>query len=674
MRRVHLERPFTAGMNTELPAHAIGPQNSAFAQDLLSPNDVAVQRHGWAYDGSVADSATNLKGVYRAKFVLADVTRTITTDVNKVYLHNSAGSGTKLEDWAETIPRAVYRDELLLCAQDGQTPMLRYSGAAVESDGIAAGTTIIDSGEFNATSGTYSADVAPGWYLVYSEIAPYCLRVAEKVSTTSIVLEDVKWGQTLAGTGAFTVQATGLTTPCVSVYNASTMSMNGGTGVVTGNGTKWDTGDWGAVDPLQDAIMLQVDGSASYFIRNVISVTDDDTLTVLAGGTNSTDLPYSILRSCPFKDVAAHKGSLWGTGVAQFPDRVYYSPQGWNPSIPPGFTVPHDPIFGNSSENANDFLLEFIDVPSPFDGDGNVAILESPNPLLVLKRHSVYGVYGEYPTVASSLIADGAGCIDIRSAWSFDFGSVWAGENGIFAYINGQVVDLTDGKINREWRQLTDGFDFGTSDYCSIGEVSGHLIVSLVTDGGTTNRGYIYDLRDGAWMSRITNHKSRYFFSSKVPGEVEKLLWVGDNDQGRVMNSAGAINLTGLAKDGDGDSPRLQAWTGTNLTGGIENLDRVIDLQVHANVLDAGAAGATKMDVSVVSGGGIGNPADSTKTLTAINSDTVDRIDRHTRKVARKGRLHQVRLDVSTLGTNTAATKVEIDQISASIRDSRVRA
>lgn len=675
MRRVHLERPFTGGMVTDQPSYALGPQQTPFAQDLLSPSDLAVQRKGWTYNGTVADSATDLLGVWRAKFVLADVTRTMTTDASKIYVHNAAGAATKIEDWASCIPRAMYRDELLFCVQDGQTPMIRYSGAAVESDSIAAGQWITKSGEFNATSGTYSSDVAPGWYLRYAEVAPYFLRLLEKVSTTSVVLEDVQWAFTNTGSGSFTVQATALTSPCVSVYNASTMSLNGATGVVTGNGTKWDTGAWGAVDALQDAFLFLVDGSDLWQFRNILSVTDDDTLAVPITGGNSTDLSYHVMRACPFKDVAAHKGSLWGTGVAQYPDRVYYSPQGWNPSFPPGYVLPHDPDTTNFSANANDFFLETIDVPSPFDGDGNVAILESPNPLLVLKRHSVYGIYGEYPTVSSALIADGAGCIDIRSAWSFEFGQVWAGENGIFMYVNGQVIDLTDGRINREWRALTASFDYGTSDYCAIGEAYGHLIVSITTSGGATKRSYAYDLRDGAWMSRFTNHDARYFFSSKVPGEAEKLLWVGASGaQGRIQDSAPVLNLTGIAKDADGDSPRMQAWTGSNFAGGIENLDRIVDLQVHANVLDAGVAGATSMAVSVVSGGGIGNPADSTKTLTAISSDTADRVDRHNRKVARIGRLHQVRLDVSTLGTNTAATKVEVAQISASIRDSRVRA
>ena len=69
-----------------------------------------------------------------------------------------------------------------------------------------------------------------------------------------------------------------------------------------------------------------------------------------------------------------------------------------------------------------------------------------------------------------------------------------------------------------------------------------------------------------------------------------------------------------------------------------------------------------------VSGGGIGNEADSTDTVTSIDSDTVDRIDRHSNRVSRKGRFHQVRFAVDPLGTDTSATKVEIHQIATSFR------
>jgi hypothetical protein len=60
--------------------------------------------------------------------------------------------------------------------------------------------------------------------------------------------------------------------------------------------------------------------------------------------------------------------------------------------------------------------------------------------------------------------------------------------------------------------------------------------------------------------------------------------------------------------------------------------------------------------------------------LSDIDSDSTDRIDRHYfRSVNRRGRRHQVRLEVDTLGTDASTTKVEVHQIDAAFRETRNR-
>jgi hypothetical protein len=164
-------------------------------------------------------------------------------------------------------------------------------------------------------------------------------------------------------------------------------------------------------------------------------------------------------------------------------------------------------------------------------------------------------------------------------------------------------------------------------------------------------------------------------YTSRIAGENERLYAISDARQGRVLNLAPMLDGSGTAKDDAGTGPELKAYTTSALaqSAGIEGNTRLVDVDIHANVYDAGAAGSTSMSVSVVSGGGVGNPANSTKTLTAIDSDTVDRIDRHHRRVARDGRFHQIQFDNATTGTDTAATKVEIHQIVASVRENRPR-
>lgn len=678
MKRVVLDRPFTQGIISDQPAYKIGPQNSAFAQDLIAPEGIARQRKGWAYDGSTADVSANLAGVHRNLYLLNDNTRTVTTTTaGSVYRHNSASSGTLLftnSTSTNILPRCVYRDELILCAQDGISPLRRYAGA-VTSRTVSSGTPDWVQNEATITGMTLSgaADVGSYAYVYGDNITDTYHKIIESTSTSSITLDGItaSSGATISNFTAITL--TGLAFPAVPVYNAGTITVSGST--VTGYGTKW-------VDTLgivvnQDAVLI-IPATGVAEISSQSDATPANTSIAAGLSDQATKSPYAIMRQLPFKDAAAHKGSLWGTGVAQYPNTVYVGPPGWNIAFPPGFTEPVDvtPSGGYNSENANDFIMDQIAVPTAYDGDVNIAILSSPSPLLVLKRAAVYGIFGAYPNFSVDKIEDGIGCIDIRSAVSTNNGQFWAGEHGIYAYVGGQVVDLTRGKINREWRALTRDFDYGTSDYCAIGQAYDHLFVSIVTGGGTTNRCYVYDMANQAWTSRFTNHKARYFFSAQVDGEEEELYWVGDNDQGRVMKSAVTVNATGIAKDGDGDSPRMQAWTGQGMDGSQTADDdaRMLDLAISHNVYDAGAAGSTVMGVSVVAGGSLEAQANATKTLTSINSDTVDRVDRtRFREVNTKGRLQQVRIDVSTTGTNTAATKIEVPEMTATFRERRSR-
>ena len=674
MRRVTLDAPFTAGMVTDVPAHRIGPQASAFAQDGFSPSGMFMQRKGWAYDGTTADVAANLVGVYRNKFVLADVTRTMTSGNGRIYIHNPSSAGTEVvgSGSLDYLPRCVYRDELLFCATNGLNPVRRYSGASAESI-LLSGTQTFTNGEATVTGGTFSPPQPGMFFRIRSSAAgnryTYRIRVLNG-ATNAATLEGIRAGATVSATTSF-INGVDSAFPAVAVYDAGTATISAGT--ATGYGTRWTK----IPTSTAGTALLVIPPTGSAALGATIGTPASDTSWSVSMSDQATKSAYQVLAPMPFKDVAAHKESLWGTGVAQYPNRVYVGPPGWNLSFPPGFELPFDPTDDTTSPNANDFLMEYRDVPSPFDGDPNVAILPSPNPLLVLKRHAVYGIYGQPGLgLTTELIADGVGCIDIRSAQSFDEGQFFASEQGIMWYVGGQLRDLTAGKINREWRALVRDFDYGTSDYCSIGLASGHLVVHITTGGGVTQRTYLCDLRDQSLQSRITNVRPRYMFTSRIAGEKEKLFAVQDIDQGRVLDLAPMLDGSGTAKDGDGTSPRLQAYTTSALgrADGIEGLTRLIDLDVHANVYDAGAAGSTQMAVSVVSGGGVSNQADSTATLTDINSDAVDRIDRHPRRVSRTGRFHQVRFDVDTLGTNTSATKVEVAQVVATVRDARRRA
>jgi hypothetical protein len=199
--------------------------------------------------------------------------------------------------------------------------------------------------------------------------------------------------------------------------------------------------------------------------------------------------------------------------------------------------------------------------------------------------------------------------------------------------------------------------------------------VDITTDSGATSKTWLCDLRDRSWQSDISNSNARGSFTSRIPGEKEKALWVSDDRQGRVMDFAPALDGSGTAKDDAGTGPRLQFRTGTGIgrASGIEGLTRLVDLNVEANVYDEGAAAATVLSMSTVHKGGSSNEASATKTLDAIDSDAVDDINRKHYRIGRRGRLHQVVGEVTTLGSDTGNTKVEVHQITANFRDCRGR-
>ena len=704
VRRVRIVNPFRDGMVTDFPAFGIGERNSTFAQDLVAPEGVSRQRKGWEYvdsggvstplvfDVSVFDgadvftgdaqvAATNLNGIFRNKFILSGFTRTVVTGANgNAYVHRTADSGIAVATVATAaLPRCVYNDELIICSQDGTTGIKRYSGALFNTDTVVTATRYVAGrSTAEATTGLYAAQIIPGSYVPLSQTTGTnrgplsSVRVLENINTTTLSLEGVKATLTTAPSSSSGATGSGTAFPCVNVYSAGTGTFTANTFV--GSGTKWSGGGWGTVTSSDALLALRPTGTTNAHL--IASVTNATTLALTATDKTDTDINYAILRGCPFKDAAAHKGSFWGTGVAQYPNNVYVGPPGWNLSFPPGFVLPYDPTVLPGSTNANDFLMDSIAVPSAYDGDLNVAILASPNPLLVLKRSAAYGIFGSFPNFSVNKIADGMGCIDIRSAISGPSGQFWAGEDGIYAYVGGRIIDLTDGKINREWRALTRSFDYGVLDYCTIGEVYDHLLVSIVTSSGATNRCYVYDLRNKAWISRFTNHKARAFFSAPVSGERREAYWVGDSQQGRIMRSSTTLNAAGIAKDADATSPRMQAWTGEGLDadGIVDSDSRMLDLSVSTNVFDVGAAGATKLGVSVVTGGSLEAEASATKTLPDISSDTVNAVDRtRYRTVNTKGRRHQVRVDVNTLGTDDPDTKVEIHEIDVTFRGRRDR-
>jgi hypothetical protein len=673
--------PGLDGLNTDDPAHLIGIHQTAAAQDAVRRSGLLSSLKGWAYDGSVADVADSLTSVWRGQFTLADVVRTITGDNDgDLFVHNSASAGTSIfVGDVEYLPRAMYRDLLWLCAQDGVSPSILYSGSGFAGPLSFTGTITMAEGDAS-TGGTLNISQDPGrgsFCALFRATSDFNIQVWHRVlesSVSSVTLEDVRAGNGGGGIISALFMGIGFPFACVPIYEAGTVTYDDSLVEFTGTGTKWAGAGFITDNADGPDCILVKPPDAEALLYEIAAVNDNDTMTGTGG--NGSDVTakstYEILRRCPATDAAAHRGSIALTGNKAHPNAVYMSPQGWNPALPPGYVPPFDPFLTWSSDDPNVFKLFPIEVPTPDHGDPNVGLLSRPEGLRVLKRGAVHTIAGDYPSFAQGLYAAGAGCIDRRSIVNLSAGGFWAGEDGIFRDAGGELADITDyrprrsGGINGDWRALTADFDYGGSDYCTIGEADGRVVVAITTNGGSTSVAWAYDVRDEVWSSRITNHKARYFFPSKLPGEPEKLLWVGDDYQGRVMDSAPALNGTGLARNGDGTSPEFLYRSGSGLgqAAGIEGEVLVGDVNVHANVYDDSST-STTLTPSLYHAGGVRAPAaGETKALDAIAADTVDQLDRHERRVNRSGRLVQVVLegDVSA-GTNDADTKIEVSEI-----------
>lgn len=690
--REYLPAPFTGGIVTDRPPWRLELDEASFAQDLIAPDGIAKQRRGWEFVGSSAvDSGDDNIGIIRVKHVLADETQTLVSDVDgDIAIHNGDSSGTTIANLFndyDYLPRAVYRDEVLWCEQSGEVPLVRTSGSRESSTITGPTTQSITAGtsELAATSGSWSGAADAGSYLEFDVSGAYRYpRVLEGATTSAITMENVRPSNMSSYGGDADIYAYGYPYPCVDVDREGSVSLAGST--LTGKGTKWfDKG----LHVDSDAMLVYegtVDGGTYNFVVGVDAIGSNTSITVTSvsprvGSGAATNARYATLRRMPFRDVAVHKGSLWGAGVKEHPSRVYVGRPGWDITNPPHKGHQQgDPDEDTFTKDANDFLMDYIDVPADRDGDDVVAILSSSQALLVLKRSSVHGIFGTFPSFEVGLVDEGVGCLDIRSAVQLEYGPFWAGEDGVYTFAGGQVVDLMRGKIGREWRALTRDFDFDT-DYITIGEAYGHLVVHITTDSGATRRTFVADFEkfnpyETRWMSRVSNFNPRCMFSAKVPGEPEALLASDDDHTGRVIDFAPALNGTGDARDGDGDSPRLQGWTTSRLpqSGGVDLEWRLHDVHVHTVVEDAEANDTTELDVSVVYSGGLhtGSDVAETKAVGTIASDDDDELRMSEfGQVNTAGRLTQLRVDASTTDTDNA--QVAVAEVVMTFRESRDR-
>ena len=709
-----IPRPFTDGYVPDLPVEMLGPKMAARLDEAMFPRGVTERRRGWTYDGTTADVAAVVNQSFaRVNFQRAVVTRNLVTTAvssgSNLYIHNPAGAGTLIVDadaglFSGTsspvfLPRCVYRDELIFCAQNGLAPLVRYAGLSATGF-VTPATAAIAAGEsrFTWAATGLTADFSGGGFLNSflqdnAGVIPlgpriWCRILLAKNTALSVTVEGMR------ASAAYTIAALGVAmfgfaSACVPVYVAGTFTASGST--ITGQGTAWNTSpqnvfpDAGGTGFNGDGFLEIQPSTASSYLSAITNVSADTTLTTpVARPAVATPSPYAIVRRMPFKDATAFRGCLFGCGVYGRDSTLWYTPPGADISYYPKqwAGANYDPSVALTSTNPRvDFQMEFVEVPSYYDSDPLVALLATRATLFVVKRGSVYSVTGDYPTFRIDKVADDAGCLDIRSAITDEYGVFWAGDSGVWTVRDGTPYNLCGAAdrpgIITEWRNLLKegvaGPVQGSTSWISCGIGEGHLIVSVRT-ASATERCYVYDLKHGVWCGKFTNTLPRHMWSSRIPGEADKLYGVQDLDIGRAVelssifrSPAAGASGAGLGVDGDGVAPLLVAHTGSRVffPQSESNEGRLTDLKLTVKAYDT-ATPSTTITPTIVHGDGYDATVDTTTALAGFDADTTNVAHTKIYRPGTRGRRQQ--LQVVQTDQDAEFSTLEIHELAGTVR------
>jgi hypothetical protein len=688
---INIKNIGTGGMNTDSPPWAVGSTQASHMQDVVIYEGIAHQRRGYENYLDFNSSASSVvdAGTYdiRATGQRISAMTAIASGNYAVYATNHAAPAwtsvvapTGISPLPQYLARAQYQDEILFCDQLGIYPMLRYMGntaAPITALGtsIAAGSAVVP-----VTGATFASSVNTdtGLFLhpYVSQEAP-SLRVTKR-DNANFTVKNINFAAAASNVSSLSVLSPwGTTWPAVSVNSDGLVTWSGST--ITGDGTQFTGGSWGSVfvgsgqlAQMNDSIRAQ---EPTKWVQYPISSLGSPSATTL--NTRGTlisvtgSVAFDVMRRCPFREVEIHQECVWGTGVSQYPRRVYYSPPQWDLQTPPGLAPPWNGVA--EFFDPNDGRLRFTDIEGSGDGDRVMALISSDGPLLILTSRACWGAYGTtWPNFQRQLVAAGAGCIDTRAAVSQNaYGQYWAGENGIYGFRAGKVTDLTSGRINTQWRDLMRRYEAGTGSYVVAGLARNHLIVSAhLTRGGTDKDVTLAcNLGTGAW-SELTNIPATSFQMPAIASEETLVTSLKASNQ--LVNLSPALAMTGTAKDANGVAPQLSITlgSGNHDAGDPDGEARLVELRLNAVVEDATIGDdPSALRITTVSDGAVAQEKTSRTSSEVISAQTDDDLSRVRVRVGNAGRTHAVTIATET--TANANERIGVVEVGMNVRKRR---
>ena len=651
---VRISRPFTKGWVTDRPRWALDQQEMADGQDIFWPRGVAVQRRPWDYVQAQNPLGTSgiLSSVIAVQFQpdSTTVSYVVTDNAGRVGIANTASAATAFTAQSTTyLPRAFYDGEVLLCPQDGISPIIRWSGYA-GTVGNVASTSIAwarNTPQVTGIGTTFTTDLPVYSYLNIERNGNFGpnFRVEQVQSNTSVSLKTNPWMSEATsspitvtpGALAFQRSPYGTLGLRVAVTGVGAATVSSSSTSLTGKATTWASYGQGYAPLASGDVIALLPQPATSTLSAIIStpdvgvvssVTNATTATLkLAPGVSFSDCAYVALRSMPGKEICSHQGRLWITGVAWEPNRVYVTPI--SGSV---IDARNNEIYnlGTSKNGENAYSSEFsssvqakyVDVPDRFSEGKIVGLLSGRNVLLVLRSNSCFGIFGAWPGITVEQIADGAGCVDVRATAVADDGLYWAGEEGIYRYVPGRgIEDITRERVNREWRRIMR--DRSTSSIVSLGVINKHVLVSYLDgsayglgSGSQTSVTWVYDTVSNTWCGKASDIRARYMQTARLRGLPDDLFFIeGDSSVRRIGSLASAFSDDDSAPASGAQKPSMYAESGSILTGTATDSFRTIEMRVGYECEGSGST------LTVKTANDEDSPAATQATLAATSGD-----------------------------------------------------